>query len=297
MVIEVDTKSEEWKYEKYPGAVLLGDHIKYWVKRGELIVDGTFILNHLKRAKYDVSLGKMYFKNGNYGILDESLPSTMTLSIEPYELVFVESYEIFKIPKNIVAVYDLRVKCCLGGLGLQTGLQLDPEYHGRIFCPLFNFTDTPVKLDYKEHLASVQFIYTTLSNEDVEKITSCDRNDLMSLSEALDKKPPLSGLKDLYDKINKTNTDVVSKIKEIDEYNKRIDILDTKIENFTRTNFSAMAFVVGALSVMAAAIAIAVTRSTPGSDLAVAIGTGIIVFVIGVLIIIQMIFHKKNNIS
>jgi deoxycytidine triphosphate deaminase len=138
--------------QNYQGSVLLADRIKKFVDKDWLIRKDTFDEGQLKRAKYDVRLGKAYYKAGKYGNLSDDNP---LLEIEPYELVFVESYEIFEMPKNVVAMYDLRVSGCLGGMGLQTGLQIDPTYCGRIFCPLFNFSDTRVTLKYKHHLASV----------------------------------------------------------------------------------------------------------------------------------------------
>jgi deoxycytidine triphosphate deaminase len=277
------------KYAEYPGAVLLADHIKYWVKKGYLIVPDrdtyqdirdTFEIKQLKRAKYDVRLGKAYYQAGEYHILDDNHP---LLEIVPYELVFVESYEVFKIPSNVVAVYDLRIKCCMGGLGLQTGLQLDPEYYGRFFCPLFNFSDTNVTLKYKSQFASVQFIYTTLFNKQSkdldEESFDKEKNERFTLSQALPDIPRQSGLVKIY--------------KELQSFSKDRNDMQIKIDNMVSSVFNVMAFMIMALAVVVSTVSIAVTRSFPGAEIALAIGASVIILVIGFLIIFQM--KRKNN--
>lgn len=186
-----------------PGAILLCDRIIKLVENDELIVidphykdiGHTFNKDQLKRAKYDVRLGKAYYQHGDYHLLSDDNP---LLTIAPYELVFVESYEVFKMPRNVVAVYDLRVSGCLGGLGLQTGLQLDPTYYGRFFCPLFNFSDKEVVLTYKDHLASVQFVYTTPSTQQAEETKAFDKNELFCLRDSLPSVSRSSGLESLH---------------------------------------------------------------------------------------------------
>jgi deoxycytidine triphosphate deaminase len=186
--------------------VLLCDRIERLVVDGWLIVDNTYLDGQLKRAKYNVRLGDEYYQDGKYCKLDDDHP---LLVIKPYELVFVESYEIFHLPKNVVAKYDLRIKGCLSGLGLQTGLQIDPEYYGRFFCPLFNFSDTSVILKYKDDLASANFIYTTPSTPEAERRPSFDRrNHLVHLSDALLDVPRVSGLEKLRSEIQEARQEM-----------------------------------------------------------------------------------------
>lgn len=183
-----DSPDNDYPGKDYLGSVLLAGRIKELVQAKYLIVDDpstgetTFGGKpQLKRAKYNVRLGTRYFQNGRYKDLDAT---NKFINIQPYELVFIESYEIFRIPDNVVARYDLRVSHCLAGLGLQVGLQLDTTYYGRFFCPLFNFSDQVVPLEYKNDIASVQFMYTTKPTQEDDGTDSFgqDKQGLLSLA-------------------------------------------------------------------------------------------------------------------
>ena len=266
---------EEPPHQNYQGSVLLADHIKDFVEKGWLIHKDTFDEGQLKRAKYDVRLGKAYYKAGKYGNLSDDNP---LLEIEPYELVFVESYEIFEMPKNVVAMYDLRVSGCLGGMGLQTGLQIDPTYCGRIFCPLFNFSDTRVTLKYKHHLASVQFIYTTPSTPEAEAYAPLDktRQGLLSLSDVLTDVLRQSGLQRLWTEVNKAQADLQS---DLDKYRGEATRLHERVDIMVGAVFQAMAFLIAALGVMGAAMSISITSKFLVAPFPLLIGL-IILFVI-----------------
>jgi hypothetical protein len=210
------------------------------------------------------------------------------------------------MPPNVVAVYDLRIKNCLCGLGLQTGLQLDPTYYGRFFCPVFNFSDTEVELKYKDQLASIQFLYTTFPTKKTNPFKG--RNNLFCLIQSLSADRPRSGMQSLREEIlkiqndiNKDKNDIKNDISNFE--NKRVELvnkfteLDNKVERVTSSNFSAMAFIIGALAVVVSAVSIAVTRTGTGANIALAVAMAVIIGLIG----LDIIFHmktkkqKKNN--
>lgn len=292
-------KTEEY----YAGSVLLADCIKEFVDKGRLIRKDTFDEQRLQRAKYNVRLGPKYLQGGKFHDLDEK--NNPFLIVEPYELVFVESYEVFELPENVVAVYDLRISHCLGGLGLQAGLQLDPTYQGKIFCPLFNFSDETVTLRYKDHLASVHFIYTTPSTPAAEAYPPFDveRQGLFSLSYAL-KSRRGSGLEKLYKDIKGTKEDIEgtkeelkSKLKEFDDKAARVH---TRIDSMVGAVFGAMAFMIAALGVLVAAVTMIVTRDIVPADQAnkVTILIGVIAFILIAIFIFRRIastIRKTKN--
>lgn len=239
----------------YPGAVLQSDHILDFVNKGLLIVDDTFNEQRLRNAKYDIRLGKAYYKSGKYGNLDDNNP---LLEITPGELVFTESYEIFKMPENVIARYDLRISGCLGGLGLQTGLQLDPLYHGRIFCPLFNFSNVTLLLTYGEQLASMEFSYTTAPPKKMKPFGG-EREGLLYLRQALPHVPRQSGLEGLWEKFK--------------EFNDETNRLETKFDAMVSAVFQGMAFMIAALGILVAAISIGVI---PGFKIGAEVGSGFV---------------------
>ncbi len=288
---------EEPPDQNYPGSVLLADRIEKFVKAGWLIVPDktgkkTFDKHQLKRAKYDLRLGKKYYKGGGFKDLDEE--SDPFLVVEPYELVFVESYEVFKMPKNVVARYDLRVRSCVEGAGLQTGLQVDPTYYGRIFCPLFNFSDEKVTLKYKEHLASIQFLYTTPSTLEAEKYPAFDeeRRDKFCLTQVL-KSPRRSGLEELRTSIKNTENILEG---ELVEFRDKANRLHTRVDSMVGAVFEAMAIMIAALGVIAAAISIAVTSDFTIDRPAYTV-MGVIVFLAVAVGIYYRVKRKVNKIS
>ncbi|MCJ7516191.1 MAG: hypothetical protein MUO89_09580 [Dehalococcoidia bacterium] len=265
----------------YRGSILLSDEIEKLVMKGTLIVDGTFNEQQLRTAKYDARLGRIYYKDEKFGFLDNK--TNPTLEIGPYELVFVESYENFKLPKNVIGKYDLRISNCLGGIGLQTGLHLDPTYYGKIFSPLFNFSDKKVRLQYMEHLASIEFIYTTPPNKRTKSFQS-PRQGLLSLIDALPSSPGRSGLERLWS--------------ELAEFDKAATRLHTRVDTMIAAVYGAMAFMIAALAVMAAAISIVITSNVLNVVVRpLSIALGIISFLFVVAIVLFVLYKIISKIS
>ncbi|MGA8848551.1 MAG: hypothetical protein WB564_01810 [Dehalococcoidia bacterium] len=288
------TQTQEQPSEQYPGAVLLSDHIKEFVDRGELIVrdpwygdlGDTFDEKQLDRAKYNVRLGRTYFKAGEFRCLDEG--GNTTFKVEPYELVFVESYEVFKMPPNVVARYDLRISKCLAGLGLQTGLQLDPTYHGRFFCPIFNFSDKPEWLTYKDQLASLQFNYTTPPTQKTKPYGG--KPGLFCLTQALSS-PRGTGLDALR--------------RELEHFHEASDRLHSRVDTMVNVVYGGMTFILATLGVTVAALSFLVVnlvKPQPESifevkPLALGIGIAILLIILfggSVLILILMKRMEKR---
>lgn len=315
--------------QKYQGSVLLADRIKEFVDRGWLIVEDpqtndpnykeighTFDEKQLRRAKYNVRLGKKFYKAGDYDNLSDDKPD---LIIKPYELVFVESYEVFKLPKNVAAKYDLRLRGCLEGIGLQTGLQIDPTYYGRFFCPLFNFSNEAFALKYKDDLASVQFIYTTPSTPEAERFVPFDdnRRGLFSLSRALPPVPRSSGLKSLWADFEETRKKLENDVRSSSETlrsnveKSREDLdkaklefvalavrLNTRVDSMIGAVFSAMAFTIATLGIIVGVGSMVVTTDVtvpPISVPPISIGIGVgLVFVIAGVIYYRMMRAIKK---
>lgn len=273
----------------HPGSILLSDQIESFIKKGILIVDNTFDEQQLRTAKYNVRLGKMYFKGDEYHSLDDKNP---ILKIEPYELVFIESYEVFRLPENMVGQYDIRISGCLGGMGLQTGLQLDPTYFGRIFCPLFNFSNKTLTLRYKKHFASVQFIYTTPPAPETKRFES-ERQGLLSLNQALPDEPGRSGLEELGRNIKETQGQLEKRIEDFDRAATR---LHTRVDAMVSAVFEGMAFMIAALGILVAAISIVIIpefKVGAPTDMSriITIGIGVAIF-IGVALVIFLLIRR-----
>lgn len=122
-----------------------------------------------KAASYDLRLGSQYVLPGvmedgtvNLKILD--CAESGDLFIEPFTSVVVSTYEVVKLPANVVGKFNLRIKQALRGLIVQMGTQVEPGYEGRLFALLQNLTAERIKIKYKHleyRLFTIEFTYTT----------------------------------------------------------------------------------------------------------------------------------------
>jgi len=288
----------DFDHKEYLGSQLLRDRIYDLVEKEKiLIINETFDNNMLDIAKYNMRLGSQYLKDGQFGCLTET---NKVLTIEPYELVFVESYEVFLLPKNITARYDLRISCCLAGISIQTGLQLDPEYKGRTFCALFNFSNERVNLVFKDQLGSIEFSYTTKWSDKVGSFQS-PRQGFMHLEDALQGQKRQSGLmqiwKDISDINNRMNENLNNTLKKFEDTATR---LHTRVDTMVGAVFAAMAFTLTTLGVLVAAITMMVTQGKipldePGT---IIIGIAVIIAVAsGSLMLLRTTMRRILNVA
>ncbi len=275
--------------------ILLCDRIESLVSSKRLIVE-NYDNRQLKYAKYNVRLGTEYYKERKFKNLSND---DKQLTIKPYEIVFVESYEVFKLPDDIIAKYDLRISGGLAGIGLQTGLQLDPTYHGRFFCPLFNFSDQPYSLCFKEDLASVQFSYTTTPTEAALRIEafSEDKRDLMTLSRALHS-PRSSGLLALHADIQKTRAEMEQKWTDykskIEEDHRSLNAAHLEAQSNNTIFLAVIGLILTAISAMFVpeAIGRAVGTSLP---VVIIITSAFVIIVCAILWFIAYVFKKGHD--
>jgi hypothetical protein len=69
------------------------------------------------------------------------------------------------------------------GILLGTGPQVEPGYRGSLSCPLYNLTDRPIKIDYKQDFATIDFERTT---DFCSKATAQQVSQEIELGEELD---------------------------------------------------------------------------------------------------------------
>ena len=137
------------------GGVLLSDRIAYYAKKIKLVE--PFNPDNLRPASYDLTVGCEYYRNDKRVPVGKYHP----IRIEPNELVYVRTAEIFNLPFYLLARYSLRVSQVYRGFMLDNGLQVDPGYHGHIYVPIYNFTEERRELRLGERFLSVDFTYTS----------------------------------------------------------------------------------------------------------------------------------------
>lgn len=127
--------------------------------------------NCCRPASYDLRVGNVLsYKGKKYDIQSEG-----KLVFEPHEVAYIESKEIFNIPPNIVARYDLRMDFQRQGLLLQAGLHLDPGFFGRVYSLLFNLSNDKIEIKYLQTFASMEFSHLVNDTEELYKNRRCNK--------------------------------------------------------------------------------------------------------------------------
>jgi|GEM_PF-3457271 deoxycytidine triphosphate deaminase len=149
-----------------PAGVLLSDHIERYAVRWRMIE--PYNPKKLKPAAYELSVGELYSIGGQTGKLSPETGKNEII-IKPFEVVIIQTLERLNLPRFLIARWNLRVKWAYKGLLWVGGPQVDPGYQGYLFCPLYNLSDTDVRLSYGEEIAVIDFVTTTpLTSQPIE---------------------------------------------------------------------------------------------------------------------------------
>lgn len=150
--------------------VLLSDEILYYVSELDLI--DPFDIEKLRPASYRLCVGKHYSVEGEIHTLND--PSD-TIEIPPFQVAVIQTKERVNMPPFLIGRWNIRVKLAYEGLLWVGGPQVDPGYAGHLFCPIYNLSRDPVRLDYGDQLAVLDFVKTTRFVED-------GRDEIMSIA-------------------------------------------------------------------------------------------------------------------
>jgi len=113
--------------------------------------------NSLRSAYYTLHVGKEYYRDERPYTLREG----EKIEIPKNGLVYIQTLEWFNMPYYLIARYNLQVTQLYRGFLLDNGLQLDPGYHGHIYCAVHNLTNESKILKYKEKFIVMDFVRTT----------------------------------------------------------------------------------------------------------------------------------------
>ena len=141
-----------WNHRK-TGGILSEKLIRLMIECDMLLENAN--LDNIQGASYDLRLGDKYFQKGEIKTLDEQNPFVV---MEPGDYVLISSKEIANLPKDIAGRFDLTVSLFCKGVILSNGPQVDPGFHGRLFCLLFNTANNKVQLKHGEHYATIEFV-------------------------------------------------------------------------------------------------------------------------------------------
>lgn len=148
-----------------PG-MLSSSHIDYYVQKYGIIENyekaclgsasyhmrvGENVLTWSEVEKVEFVLGKTEDRNRNI---------RTSVTLRPNSLTFLTTIEEFKLPKDIIARFNLKSKWVHLGLLLGTGPIVDPQLHARLLIPVHNFSNQPVTMNYGQEFISVEFTKT-----------------------------------------------------------------------------------------------------------------------------------------
>jgi deoxycytidine triphosphate deaminase len=166
--LEKDPRPEVW--EGWPGTVLPSDEITYYstspdISPGMHLID-PFEEEYLEAARYNLRLGSIVHVGGEPKTLDDSNP---WLILEPHQSAVVQTFEEVRLPRFLIARWNLKVRMVYEGLLWTGSLQVDPGWHGRLVCPIYNLANRRVYLRYKKDIFAMDFVRTTLYKPGVSK--------------------------------------------------------------------------------------------------------------------------------
>ena len=155
----------EWKYidpkqkDSSRKGMLLSNEIEMF-RQKKLLISDDFEPKNLRPAAYTLRVGpKFVDSRGRVGQLDDKKRTYFRM--EPNSIVYVSTLEKLDLPYYIAARFNLRVKWVYRGILLGTGPQVEPGFRGYLSCPLYNLTDRPIKIEYGEDFATIDFERTT----------------------------------------------------------------------------------------------------------------------------------------
>ena len=227
--LKEDPREEVWS--NWQGAVLLRDEIEHYANLDPPLIK-PFEKELLKSASYHLRVGSHCRVDGEDKYLSEQDP---LLTIPSHASAIISTLEEFNIPGFLIGRWNLRVKKVYEGLVWTGSLQVDPGYYGNLFCPIFNLSTEPIKIEFREPLFTIDFVRTTRydSTRGCQLWSARDKRTTTSLG-MLDKGRLKSALS-----------------KFISETNRSIRGIEARQDRFQAVVLTVLAIVVAAVAVIA----------------------------------------------
>lgn len=151
-VLEQDLWPSEW-----PGAVLPAEAIEAYsdpTKCPYPLIE-PYDRTLLRAARYELRLGDVAHVGGAPKSLSDDDPYIL---LPPHQVAVVKTYEFLRIPRFLIARWNLRVFMVYEGLLWVGGPQVDPGWAGHLYCPIYNLAEREVYLKFKQPMFTMDFV-------------------------------------------------------------------------------------------------------------------------------------------
>ena len=145
--------------DKWPGAVLPAEAIDAYSDVQQIpepypLID-PFDRELLRAARYELRLGDEAHLGGAPHRLDEN---NRFLVLKPHQVAVVKTHEYLRIPRFLIARWNLRVTMVYEGLLWVGGPQVDPGWVGHLYSPIYNLAERDIYLEYKQPIFTMDFV-------------------------------------------------------------------------------------------------------------------------------------------
>ncbi len=181
-VLEEDPWPNGW-----PGAVLPAEAIEAYsdIKRipNPYPLIEPFDRELLRAARYELRLGDEAHVGGTPHRLHED---NLFLVLKPHQVAVVKTHEFLRIPRFLIARWNLRVRMVYEGLLWVGGPQVDPGWAGHLYCPIYNLAEREIYLEYKQPIFTMDFVrvYPTSDKPFHGRRGTIDQHDIHRLKSA-----------------------------------------------------------------------------------------------------------------
>ena len=230
------------------GAVLLSDEIEYYSTQTDHPLIEHLDPDQLKPAGYRLRLGSQAHLGGKPVVVEDGSP----LDIEPHQVAVVTTYEKLRIPRFLLARWNLRVSMVYKGLLWVGALQVDPGWVGELIAPIYNLGRDTVRLHFREPLFTIDFVRTTKYLNTSRRFIAKSRT-----LEEYDSGPLKSAHYDVLDRLKQVESSVRD---EADALRANIEIrasaLDDRLDTTTRMGLTLVVITVAVLGAIITALSV-----------------------------------------
>ena len=213
-------------------------------------------------------LGELAHVGGQRRELTDDAP---WLELRAHQSAVVQTLEEIRLPRFLVARWNLKVTMVYEGLLWTGALQVDPGWYGKLVWPIYNLADRTVWLKYGSELFAMDFVRTSRYDPVESKPYEQKRGSLEQYDRHRIRSAPYEALAQL--------NSYRDEVKAVED---RVEELTTRMFSFAVLTFAVLAITISAIGLLVAAQSFKLTLSIP---IAISTILSVIAIVVAVLAI------------